>query len=113
MHIDWFSCLFSAIVIFFFPMMVTIVCSDTYRGMTRHQRLDAWQVTTLASTTMLAAYTYFFVRAGRVWFIDGPTLWTFCAAGIALSIILQVSKLHIANKQRLLQRQLARVVYQR
>lgn len=113
MHTDWFTYFFGATAVFILPMMTVIVWADTYKGATRYQRLDAWQIATLIGTTMLAAYTYLFVRTGETWFIDESTLWGFCGAGIALSILLQVAKKHVANKQRQLENRLVKAVLSR
>lgn len=113
MQTDWFSYFFGAIVVLVIPMMTVIVWADTYRGATRYQRLDAWQIATLVGTTMLVAYTYFFVRPGHAWFVNELTLWGFCGAGIALSILLHAAKTHVVNKQRQLEDRLVKAVLSR
>ena len=113
MHTDWFSYFFGAIVVFVIPMMTVVVWADTYKGATRYQRLDAWQFATLIGTTMLAGYTYFFVHQGTALFIDELTQWGFCGAGIVLSLLLQLGKKHVANKQRQLEDRLVQAVLSR
>jgi hypothetical protein len=113
MDTDWFTYFFGATAVFIIPVLTVIVWADTYKGATRYQRLDAWQLATLVGTTMLAAYTYFFVRTGEAWFIDESTLWGFCGAGIALSILLQAAKWHVSNKLTQLENRLTKAVLSR
>ena len=113
MYIDWFSYFFGVIAVFIIPIMTVITWSDTYRGATRYERLDAWQIATLIATTMLAAYTYFFVRTDEVLFVDETTLWVFCGIGVSLSIALGLTKKHITNKQRRLEDRLKQAVLSR
>lgn len=114
MHIDWFSYVFGAIVVFVIPMMTVIVWADTYQGATRYQRLDAWQIVTLVATVMLAGYTYLYVHPyGDTVLIAETPLWGFCGAGVAWSLVLQAAKVHIANKQARLEQRLIEAVLSR
>ena len=111
MHIDWFSYFFGAIVVFVIPVMTVIAWASTYRGTTRYERLEAWQFVTLIATTVLAAYTYFYVRPyGDMWYIAEAPLWISAGAGVVLSIMLHLAKKHVANKQARLEQRLIEAV---
>ncbi len=114
MYIVLTSYVFGAIVIFVIPMMAALMWSSTYQG-TRVQRLAAWQLVTLLATTMLALYTYFYVRpTGEVVTLLAETpLWVSCGAGIVLSFVLGALRWHLSNKLHLLEQRLARAILQR
>lgn len=113
MYIDWFSYFFGAIVVLVIPVMTVIVYIDSYRGTTRHERLSAWQLVTLTTTTMLAAYTYFYVRPyGEPVLIAAMPLWQACGFGIVLSLALGFAKRQLTVKRHRLEARLTKVVFQ-
>lgn len=114
MYIDWFSYLFGAIVILVIPMMAVIAWFSTYSGTTRYERLEAWQFVTLLAASMLAAYTYFYVRPyGDMWYVAEAPLWMSAGVGAALSLLLEAAKRHVKSRQNQLETRLREAVLSR
>lgn len=105
---SWFVGLIAVII---FPIMITMVYTDTERTSRRRDRLRVWQLGTLLSTTMLIIWTTCWVRPNsqELLFADGP-LRASAAFGILLSIALGLAICYLDQRQRAQQERLISAV---
>jgi|GEM_PF-3088253 len=106
-----FSSFVGIIAVLVTPAVMTVIYAVTEQHTRRRDRLRAWQVTVLATTTGLGAWTYFWVLPyGESLLIAKQPLWLSVIAGIVLSFVLEAIVRHTDHRQRQLEARIIEAV---